>query len=119
VRIGKAASMFCYPEHIPAQLQALFADLGAKRFLQELTADAFAAEAARFLAALNAIHAFRDGNGRAQLAFLALLAARAEHPLALDRLDPAAFMAAMIASFQGDERPLGAQVRDLIARSER
>ncbi len=116
VRIGKAESMFCYPEHIPAQMRALFADLRAKRFLQGLTPDAFAADAARFLATLNAIHAFRDGNGRAQLAFLVLLAGRAGHPLALDRLDPAQFLAAMIASFQGDERRLVAQIRGLIGR---
>lgn len=119
VRIGKAESMFCYPEHIPAQMRALFTELRTKRFLQELTRDTFAADAARFLATLNAIHAFRDGNGRAQLAFLALLAGRAGQTLALDRLDPAAFLAAMIASFQGDERPLAAQVRGLIRPSER
>jgi len=119
VRIGKAESMFCYPEHIPAQMRALFANLRAKRFLRGLTPDAFAADAARFLATLNAIHAFGDGNGRAQLAFLALLAGRAGHPLALDPLDPAAFLAAMIASFQGDERLLAGQIRNLIGRSGR
>jgi len=63
--------MFCYPEHIPAQMGALFADLKAKRFLRNLAPAAFAMGAAQFLGMLNAIHAFRDGNGRTQLAFLA------------------------------------------------
>jgi Fic/DOC family len=37
-----------------------------------------------FLAVLNAIHPFRDRNGRTQLAFLALLAARAGHTGVID-----------------------------------
>ena len=72
-------------------------------------------EAAHFLAELNAIHAFRDGNGRSQLTFLALLAHQAEHPLNLDRLDPDEMMTAMIASFDGDEDKLDAVIRGLVA----
>jgi cell filamentation protein len=109
--------MFCYPENIPEQMRALFADLKASRFLQGLTPDAFAAAAAHFMATLNAIHPFRDGNGRTQLAFLALLANQADKELALERLDPDAFLAAMIASFHGDEQPLARQIRGLIAGS--
>jgi fido (protein-threonine AMPylation protein) len=74
--------------------------------------------AAHFLAELNAIHSFRDGNGRTQLAFLAEVAARAGHPLNLDRLDPEAFLQAMVASFQGEERLLAAQLRSLIQPEE-
>ncbi|HTO84393.1 MAG TPA: hypothetical protein VMQ73_19370 [Methylomirabilota bacterium] len=64
------------------------------------------------------MHPFRDGNGRTQLAFVALLAQRAGHPLALERLDPKAFLTAMIASFQGDERLLVDQLRELAQPSE-
>ena len=77
-------------------------------------AEAFAEEAAAFLAYLNAIHPFREGNGRTQLTFTALLAAQAGHPLDVSRLDPASFLQAMIASFFGDEAPLGRQLRDLV-----
>jgi cell filamentation protein len=115
VRISKGASMFCFPEHIEAQMSALFADLRARRFLRGLDAKTFAASAAHILAMLNAIHAFRDGNGRTQLAFLALSANRAGHPLTLQQIDADAFLAAMIASFHGDERPLSRQIFGLIA----
>lgn len=118
VRIANGDSMFCYPEHIAAQMSALFEDLTARRFLRDLEPNAFAADAAHFLATLNAIHAFRDGNGRAQLAFLALLANRAGHPLALQQIDSDAFLAAMIASFHDDERPLSRHIRKLIVESE-
>jgi len=118
VRIGKADSMFCYPENIVAQMDSLFAELKARRILQRPGSDEFAVEAARFLSTLNAIHPFRDGNGRTQLAFVALLAQRAGHPLALERLDPKAFLTAMIASFQGNERLLVDQLRELAQHSE-
>ena len=75
------------------------------------TAAGFARDAAHFLAELNAIHPFREGNGRTSLAFLALLAARAGHPLDLQRLEPNAMLRAAIESFHGRN----ARLEDLIA----
>jgi cell filamentation protein len=113
VRLIRQDSVFAYPEHIRPQLKALFGWLRSRRFLQGLDEDAFAAGAAHLLAELNAIHTFRDGNGRAQLAFLLLLAETAGHPLHLGKLEPDAFLAAMIASFRGDESRLAAQIAAL------
>ena len=67
----------------------------------------------RLLAELNAIHPFRDGNGRTQLAYLTLLAARGGHPPALDRMAPAVMLAAMVTSFQSDEAPLASLIAEL------
>ena len=114
VRIGKGDSSFCYPEYISSEMEHLFAWLAARNFLAEFSAEDFAADAAHFLATLNAIHPFREGNGRTQLSFMSLLADRARHPFALDRLEPEAFLAAMIRSFAGDEEPLARQLRALI-----
>jgi cell filamentation protein len=44
-----------------------------------------------------------------------LLADRADHPLDLDRLDPAATLDAMIDSFNGDESALAAIIMGLLA----
>ena len=82
-RIAKGESVFCYPEHIAAQMSGTSAELKKNRYLRDLPSEIFATHAAHFLAALNAIHPFRDGNGRTQLAFTAMLAAHASHPLAL------------------------------------
>ncbi len=95
-------------------MTALFAGLRQHDFLRHRTASEFADGAAHFLAELNAIHPFREGNGRTQLTFLAVLADRAGHPLDLDKLDPEATLAAMIASFNGDEQPLAAVIGKLI-----
>lgn len=114
IRISKGNSTFCYPEHIKGELQRTFCGLRKSNRLRGLDAGEFARRAAHFLSELNAIHAFRDGNGRAQLAFMALVAANAGHPLALGRLNPKDFLNAMIASFHGDERPLARQLLMLI-----
>ena len=115
VRIGKGRSLFCYPEHIATEMVRVFGELQAADYLRGRAAPAFAAGAAHFLADLNAIHAFRDGNGRAQLAFMAILSSHAGHALALERLDPTHFLEAMIASFEGREDALAEQLLGLIS----
>jgi cell filamentation protein len=88
----------------------IFEELAGDNLLRDLDAETFARKAAHFLAELNAIHPFREGNGRAQTSFLSILADQAGHPLDLERLerlgDPSAMMHAMIASFTGDEQSL-------------
>jgi cell filamentation protein len=74
--------------------------------LKGLSPEAFSAAATRFLTTLNAIHPFREGNGRTQTTFMTVLADRAGQPFKLNRLVPERFLAAMIESFHGDERSL-------------
>lgn len=114
VRLSKGNSAFCYPENIDGEMRALFASLKGSRFLAGLEPNAFAAGAAHFLAPLNAIHPFREGNGRTQASFLFILAAEAGHPLDLDRFDPQTFLEAMIASFFGNELTLAEAIRLMI-----
>jgi cell filamentation protein len=114
VRMSKGGNMFCFPEHIAGQFATLFAELRTSKFLKGLSADAFADAAAHFLSEINAIHAFREGNGRAQLAFFSILADHAGHPLDLGRLQPGPFLTAMIDSFGSGEKALALEVRRMI-----
>jgi cell filamentation protein len=114
VRIGKDGSWFCFPEHIDDGMNRLFAKLAEDGYLADLDAASFAKKAAHYLAELNAIHPFREGNGRTQLSFLALLAERAGHPLKLDKLDPAQMLEATIMSFGGDEDALDKLLASLL-----
>lgn len=84
------------------------------KYLEKLSAKEFAEQAAHFLAELNAIHVFREGNGRTQLTFFAVLADRAGQTLDLGKLDPEAMLHAMIASFGGNESELAAVIEGLI-----
>ena len=114
IRIFKDGSPFCYPESFDQELGKLFAWLAARDHLQGLDAVRFAEGAAHFLSELNAIHLFREGNGRAQTAFVAMLAAQAGHPMDFERLVPQAWMEAMIVSFYNGSERLAAQILGLI-----
>ncbi len=114
VRLTKGTSTFCYPENIAGEMRRIFGWLKERHFLTGLPAPAFCAEAAHFLAELNAIHPFREGNGRSQLTLLAMLGDGAGHPIDLDQLDPAQMLRAMISSFNGDERPLARVIAQLV-----
>lgn len=114
VRIAKGGSMFCYPEHIQTEMRRVFGTLRNKQYLRDHDVGQFAIELASFLSELNAIHPFRDGNGRSQMVFTAILAQQAGHPLSLHRLQPELFLAAMIAGFNGNEEPLREEIQALI-----
>ena len=114
VRISKGGTAFCYPENLQRELGRLFADLAKQQDLSGLDADIFAERSAHFLAELNAIHPFREGNGRTQLSFLAALADYAGHLFTLERIEPKAMLDAIITSFGGSEAPLGTLIRRLI-----
>jgi cell filamentation protein len=115
VRMFKGGNPFCFPQNIESQAAKLFGELQADGFLQGLDDSAFADKAAHFLAELNVIHAFREGNGRSQLTFFALLADYAGHPINLDKLDPHEMLDAMIASFDGDEAKLASVIKSLVS----
>jgi cell filamentation protein, protein adenylyltransferase len=101
VRTSKGGNEFCFPEYIPAQMDALFQSIRGGDVFTGKNRSEFLEEAARFLGELNAIHPFREGNGRAQLAFLGLIGATTNHPFAFERIDKNTFLPAMIDSFIG------------------
>jgi cell filamentation protein len=106
VRIAKNGNVFCYPEYIENEMNRLFERLKRDDYLRRRDFEGFVGDAARFLADLNAIHPFREGNGRSQLAFLHLLALRAGYPLRLAQVQRATFLPAMVASFSDELSPL-------------
>ncbi len=114
VRIAKGSTMFCYPENIDAEMRRLFKGLLIDDHLRGLSAREFASRGAHLLAELNAIHCFREGNGRTQLTYFTLLAIQVRHPLDLERMQPSAMLQAMIDSFGGDERPLAGLIESLL-----
>jgi len=98
---------------IDSELDRLFGEQKAKRHLKGLGIDAFARQAAHFLGEINAVHAFREGNGRTQLAFLRLLCLNAGFGFDASVLERDRVIGAMIASFDGDQAPLAELVRDI------
>lgn len=114
VRTSKGGNIFCFPEHILATMDHLFAALAESGALSTDDADRFVGEIASFLAEINAIHPFREGNGRSQLAFVAMLGERAGFPFDFARVDRDTFLPAMIASYAGDLKPLTSELSKLL-----
>ena len=95
-------------------MRRIFSGLEKEIHLRDLKRSRFIDRAAYYLSEINAVHPFREGNGRTQLLFTTLLAERAGYPVDVERLDPGAFMKAMIASFDGNLGPLKQVLRRLI-----
>jgi len=115
IRIAKGGNWFCYPEYLQAEMSRVF-DRGRIAVLTN-TSDTptFCKLAAELLADINAGHPFRDGNGRTQLTFLALLAATAGRGFDAGKLEPERVMQAMIDSFAGRLDGLTELIKDLTA----
>ena len=114
VRTGKGGNWFCYPEYIDGTMNRLFKRLTTQPFEYGADAALFIDAAADFLGELNAIHPFREGNGRSQLSFMHLVGVRAGHPLRLDVINRETFLPAMITSFDGDTKPLANALQNLL-----
>ena len=80
--------------------------LGKENLLQNLKKQDFAQRAAEHLNEINAIHPFREGNGRTQRLFLKALAKQAGHTLHLDRIQPKKWHEASINGFAGNHKPM-------------
>lgn len=114
VRTSKVNNSFCFPEHIQGQMTKLFGELHSGPCLQTGDVETFLAAIAHFLGELNAIHPFREGNGRAQLSFVSLIAAESGFPLDFSRVQRETFLPAMIASYDQKLDPLVARLRELL-----
>ncbi|WP_106754581.1 Fic/DOC family protein, partial [Pannonibacter carbonis] len=115
IRIGKGGNWFCYPEYIQPHLEKMFARLKQLNHLKGLNRQAFSRKAAHILAEINAVHPFREGNGRTQLVFLMLLVEQAGFSFDADVLTRNRVLRAMIDSFSGAEEPLAALILDIIS----
>ena len=113
IRIGKGGNWFCYPEYIDQEMHRVFSELADADHLCGLEVDGFAVRAAHVLAEINAVHPFREGNGRTQLTFLAMLAENAGFSFNADVLERERVLDAMIESFAGEETPLASLIRDI------
>jgi cell filamentation protein len=105
VAIAKGA-MFCLPQYIDSSAAVIFGELHDEDCLRGLRRDAFVGRLAHYLGEVNALHPFREGNGRAQRAFFGQLARDAGFTLAWQHLDPARNVKASAAIMRGDREPM-------------
>jgi len=99
VDLAKGGSQFCRPQFISSEMDRRFELIRTNAGKMRSEAQDFAEEAARHMAELNAIHPFRDGNGRTNRTFLKVLGKAHGHEIDLTKIDPKAWIAASRESF--------------------
>ncbi|MFC6013773.1 Fic/DOC family protein [Nocardia lasii] len=97
---------FCHPHHIVGYSAEVFAALSADGHLRGMNRPEFIAKLAHYLGEVNAIHPFREGNGRAQRAFFHQLGREVGWVIDWSGLDPEENVHASMASLRGDNRPM-------------
>jgi len=114
VAIAKG-SLFCLPQHIETAAAEIFRALRSENCLRDLDREAFVAQLACYLGEVNAVHPFREGNGRTQRAFFEQLAREAGYTLTWQHLDAARNIEASAAIMRGDAEPMRKMLDTLVS----
>ncbi|HZM81304.1 MAG TPA: Fic family protein [Candidatus Limnocylindrales bacterium] len=93
---------FCLPQNIESYAATEFAKLARENYLRGLARDEFTKRLAYYHAEVNEIHPFREGNGRAQRAFLWQLASEAGYDLDWTAVEAEDNINAAMAAHKGD-----------------
>lgn len=114
VRIAKT-DLFCLPQHIESYAAEVFGALAKEQHLKGVSRGRFVDRLTHYFAEVNAIHPFREGNGRTQRAFFHQLSREAGWPIDWSNLDGHRNASASMASLRGDNKPLRALLDELVA----
>jgi cell filamentation protein len=116
--LPKKDDLFCLAVYVDQELAKRFEAIRAEDGLRDLSVESFVARAADHISELNAIHPFREGNGRTQRSFLFVLGRQAGHEVDLAKIDPRAWNDASRESFRtGDSMPMRNVIADAVGPS--
>lgn len=113
VAIAKGG-MFCLPQFIEQAMAQISGQLREEQFLQDLGRDNLVDRLACYLGEVNAVHPFREGNGRAQRAFFEQPAAGAGYVPDWQEPDAEHNIAVSDAIMRGDPGPMRKMPDELI-----
>lgn len=110
---------FAHFGHIEPYLANVFGQLAAEDHLRGRKPEEFAGRAAFYLGEINAVHPFREGNGRTQREFVRALAVQAGFNISWERLDrKRLYEASQISFLRGDNGPLADLLRAVLTAKE-
>jgi cell filamentation protein len=113
VAIAKG-SWFCLPPYIESSAAEIFRALHGENLLRGLPRDVFTERLTYYLGEVNAVHPFREGNGRAQRAFFEQLASDAGFILDWQHLDADRNITASAAIMRGDPALMRKMLDELV-----
>ena len=114
VNISKGI-MFCRTEFLETKCNELFEELSKEQF-QEMSIDDFIRTLAHYLGEINALHPFREGNGRAQRSFINQLAMKYGHYLDFSKVSEKEMIEASYYSFTCDDTEMIVLIDRIITR---
>ncbi|MCX6613638.1 MAG: Fic family protein [Acidobacteria bacterium] len=103
VNISKGGNLFGSAQFIEMALGGILEKLPQENFLQSLDRESFTSRCGWYFGEINAIHPFREGNGRTQREFLRQLAAQAGYSLDWRHVDRDTMTAASRLSFSSGD----------------
>ncbi len=105
VQISKEDSLFALPRHIESYGKQVFDALARDKHLKGLDTQRFTELLAHYHAEINAVHPFREGNGRSTRVFVDQLAREAGYELDYSKVDGHRWNEAARHSFAGNLEP--------------
>lgn len=106
VDISKGESLFARKEFISQEINKISKQLKSENDLKGLNLNQFCQRAAYFFNEINAVHPFREGNGRTLRGFITELSKQAGFHLEWSKVDRAFYIDASIAGFKYDSHPM-------------
>ncbi len=106
VHVIKDTNRFAHHAHVERAAAPIFRELAQEHYLRGLEPAEFSRRAAHYLAELNALHPFRDGNGRALRALFSQVAHDSGYTIVWKHMTQAEMLEASRRSFSGDLAPL-------------
>jgi cell filamentation protein len=117
IDISREETLFAPHSRIEPYAETVFSQLAAER--QTLTAADMASRLAYYLAEINAMHPFREGNGRTQRIFIDQLAKENGHTILWSRCSQQEMIAASVSAHHRDSGMLAELIRrTLVPRIE-
>ena len=99
--LSKGNSIFCRGQYITESAKKIFTDLSTENNLDGLKKQVFVERMAYYMGEINALHPFREGNGRTSREFFRQLSLGANYILDFSKADKEKLLLADIEAFNG------------------
>ena len=108
--------MFCDCRFIEDMMEELFSELEKENYLQPCDTEEMADRLAYYLSEINALHPFREGNGRTQRLFIEILAERAGYEVDFSEVSAEEMVEASAKAFLRDYGKMNELMRRIVKK---
>ena len=115
---SKGETVFCVADMIPAYSENIFGKLHIEKWLRGLRRGEYIERLAYYMGEINALHPFREGNGRTQRVFFTELSRRAKYEIDFNQIKSVELLEADIAAYNKDYSMLTALLNKVLTPKE-